>query len=128
MSYFRDVIFSQEWMRSMERTYPPTNMFVMVKKSLKFVSDTSFFKLNRQYSVSSRTNKLSIILNQTSNVDVNCCENLVVYNDTESRQTSESELQNIDVDPNSFQWFQASVLFKGFRDCFVNKVSMSKIW
>lgn len=127
----------------MESAIPLTNVYVMVQKYVQknYNGENDFFILNTKYSLPQRVKDIAINLhyNKEDDEQYNCCDNLSIFRDSVNEETdTASSLSESNTD-FSFQcvhdgsncdlvWFQANVVLKGFKECFINNVSATELW
>lgn len=117
-------------MKTADVSLPLTNLFVFLKKTTTDNEHhNNFFNLSRNFSMPVRVKNTVIELNYKVSEDVSCCSNLSVFLDTPSKSTSSfnSDNSSDNFNEDNSLWYQANVMFKGFKDCFINKVSVSQL-
>ncbi|KAF5273130.1 hypothetical protein FQA39_LY07620 [Lamprigera yunnana] len=133
----RNIMFSEEWLQAMNRTIPPTNMYILIEKygSKMYEEKPELeFHLTKRYTICSRVKNVSIILQCDRNVKYNCCNSLLIFEDKNSRegncsksnQDDECTISNFNNDETL--WFQSKTFIKGFKECFIKGVSASELW
>lgn len=132
---FRDILLSETW-QSATDSMVNTNMYVMLRKTDNSNSSgmESFFLPSTEYNLPSRVKNIVITLNYDSHDSVNCCNSLSIFQDdlhsNEVKYSSDGDDSRgaDDSSVNDAQWYQAKELVTGFKDCYVNKVSVSELW
>lgn len=134
--FFSDIFLSEVWLSAATRVVTFTNMYIMLKKkhsNINCDSDDHFFVPNSRYDIPLRVRNTIINLNYINQSGDNCCKNLAVFQDVETQSEqciseSDQEFEIFNENGSDGQWYQATVLVTGFKDCFVNKVSASELW
>ena len=132
----RDIFSSQEWSKSMEHSYSLTNLYVLLKKSFPNDVDirNKFFLPLDDFTVPNKTRKTTISLNYEHKHIYNCCGNVSVFEDSgccsslESGSVDSIEDEIEDDGKGNECWFQAKVSFKGYKDCLVDKTSVTNLF
>lgn len=91
------------------------------------------FSINRNYNVPARR---CVQINFECEEDVQdllCCKNLLVYGDNakfKNETETDTELGALEdgLDGSEEVWLQCNTIFKGYKDCFINKVHASELW
>lgn len=105
-------------------------MYIMLKKTY----DASFndnFIINKSFQLP--RNCVQIRLECDNKQKLSCCSNLLIYDDkTNSEEVTVFENKKDDVNEANLNdggiWFQAKTVFKGYKDCYINKVHASELW
>ncbi|XP_017784013.1 PREDICTED: MAD2L1-binding protein [Nicrophorus vespilloides] len=120
----RHIFLKEDWLTAVENPLPLTNTYLFLKKN---ESCSDLFDINKDYEVPSNI-KNTIIDLSYSNLNDECCNNLKIY--TENSEMSESFKieKHESVDDEVFNWYQANISLKGYKDCFINKTSASELW
>ncbi|KAJ8925927.1 hypothetical protein NQ315_009779 [Exocentrus adspersus] len=131
----RNIFLCQRWMDAVDNSMTCTNTFIFLKTfvtpsgSPNVDSSENIFVPSRPLTFPSKTKHIKINLNYEQGEYRNCCDGFFVFEDVgggeagKQRQNSEStEAQE------TVSWYQSKDLFKGFKDCYINKVSASELW
>lgn len=108
-------------------------MYIMLKKKHSGNNcDSEHFFVPNRCNIPLKTRNTIINLNYVNDTNDNCCKNLAVFQDTEGQSEPVSvgthEFESNVQSTSDGQWYQATALLTGFKDCFVNKVSASELW
>lgn len=124
----RDLFLSPDWLKAMESNFPTTNMYVMLKKRQENCQkDDCLFTLISDYSIPSHSNCVTINLDYKNEPSHVCCSNLAVFNDSLNGSHKNPQISNKSIDSNEY-WYQAKHYLKGFKDCYINKVSATELF
>ncbi|KAJ8974316.1 hypothetical protein NQ317_010912 [Molorchus minor] len=128
----RNIFLSQDWMDAIDASSVCTNTYVYLKKHVSDEDENrdNFFCPTKPLSFPSKLKHVKILLNSDHSRDINCCRNLSVFEDNSESgiPTKRSRImtsENIDL---PIRWYQSKDLLRGFKDCYVNKVSVSELW
>ncbi|CAH1994508.1 unnamed protein product [Acanthoscelides obtectus] len=126
----RNIFLSQDWMDSIDSSVSCTNTFVYLKKNSSgtISSNSDTFIPSRPLTFSQGLKHTKINIKSEYNLDSNCCDNLIIYGQSKASQTISSEATEVDSETLSETWYQFKDMVKGFRDCYVNKVSACELW
>ncbi|KAF5293265.1 hypothetical protein FQR65_LT11005 [Abscondita terminalis] len=138
----RSIVLSEEWVKAMTTSIPPTNMFVLIQKcAVKPDEEKTDFQLTSQYSMCSSVKNVSVTLSCNKTTRHNCCNNLLIFEDLNDREdknlinhlddcsgTGNSTSGNTDDFTEKMFWFQSKIIIKGFKEYFVNGVSATELW
>lgn len=96
-----------------------------VTNESEFVSEGFESCMPLQITAHTKHYKFSITYNPSERIN-NCCGSLVIFNESGDLELDQqSALQNGD---KRFVWCRFKGFLKGFKDCFVNKVSVCELW
>ncbi|KAI4468847.1 mad2l1-binding protein [Holotrichia oblita] len=124
----RDLFLSQDWLKAMESNFPTTNMYVMLKKHQEDLQkDESLFSLISNYNIPTNSNCVTINLDYTNETGHVCCSNIAVFNDSLNVGNKCPQIPSKSSDSKEL-WYQAKVYLKGFKDCYINKVSATELF
>jgi hypothetical protein len=132
----RDIFLSEIWMGLLESSLTCCNMYIFLKvtgpqNDLTAMHKDTIFVPSKPLLFPSKTKHTVINLNYSNPSMCSCCDNLEVFQDF---CDIESSIQPFDVkvdqtDEGSREiWLQSKILFQGFKDCFINKVSACELW
>ncbi|KAK4887619.1 hypothetical protein RN001_003890 [Aquatica leii] len=134
----RNIVFSDAWVKAMNSSFPPTNMYVLIEKcDVKHDGQKTDldFQLTKQYSMCSRVKNVCIHLSYDENSKHNCCKNLVIFEDLKDKENSNiNDASNSNTNDTTDEviekmlWFQSKTFIKGFKECFINGVSATDLW
>lgn len=103
----------------------------MLKKTENNICTNENFTLIRNYNVPMK-NCVRIQLECDKVDNLSCCNNLLIFNEiTKHNEADELIETSKEIDTNMDHqeiWFQSNVIFKGFKDCYINKVHASELW
>lgn len=103
----------------------------MLKKTDNNNSLSSNFTLVRNFNVQIK-NYIRIELNCDEVVNLCCCKNLSIFNEETNIQNVNNRVEMDNVMDKSVSneevWYQSNVTFKGFKDCYINKIHASEFW
>ncbi|KRT78324.1 hypothetical protein AMK59_7289, partial [Oryctes borbonicus] len=119
----RHIFLSQDWLKAMENVCPTTNMYVMLKKYREHTNEESIFIPTSSYDIPINSNCITINLDYKDENDHVCCSNITVFNDSISSSHKTSHIGNNMSHKSEEVWYEAKLSLKGFKDCFINKVS-----
>lgn len=128
MEIFRNIFLSQVWIDSIDGATSCTNTFIFLKKlSLAgnaVVSDS--FEACAPFEVNPTSKHVRFIISYTPNGKTNCCADLEIFEDNGNSKTQKTAPET----PVEMQvvWCRSKGFLKGFRECFINKVSASESW
>lgn len=113
----------------MDFSCPTTNMYIMIRKCIRAVNEDNFFTPIRDYSIPSNFPCVTINLDYRNERNHTCCSNMTVYNDSSSSQYYQYTNDNDQI-ANDLEdcWFQAKIFVKGYKDCFINKMSATELF
>ncbi|XP_019872988.1 uncharacterized protein LOC109601207 [Aethina tumida] len=125
----RSIFLSQEWMDSVDSQNNCSNIFIFMKKNVSNGQciEGSGFIPTKNLNISSKVKHVKVKLSYNIvNDSKDCCKNLTVF------QEGENVLSTISEKPFetvlTTEWYQCKHMVKGFKDCFINKVSVSELW
>lgn len=118
-------------MDNMDNSLACTNMYVFMKKCVyenveKNTNEDDIFKVVTPLNVPNSVKHVAINLLSINNVESNCCDNLSIFSDTTDGKVNFD--QAINNQHTQFVWYQSKDLFKGFKDCYINKIAASELW
>ncbi|KAJ8945750.1 hypothetical protein NQ318_012072 [Aromia moschata] len=130
---YGNIFLSQSWMDAIDATSVCTNTFIFLKKDTNSNTGSAtnienFFIPSRPLTFPPKLKHVKIKLNHSDST--NCCSNLTVFedagrSDVSIRNEQLTSSENCEV---SFSWYQAKDLLKGFKDCYINKISACELW
>lgn len=138
--FFRALVTSEKLSKVFFHPTPPTNTYIFIKKKLTGNQDVVLLNMDNFVLTSGcripRSCKTVVIDFRTSNENnLSCCNEFKVFGEIIC-----SNLGNLQIDDkndeefneiestNNMQWYQSTYIMKGFKDCFVNGVSVSNTW
>ncbi|CAG9764912.1 unnamed protein product [Ceutorhynchus assimilis] len=125
----RTIFLSQSWMDSIDATVSCTNTYIYIKKQVKV--DSAFVSEGFEYSqppqISQNTKHFKFCISYNPSESTNCCDDLVIFEENciERKKVTQGSASNIE---EHIVWCRCRGLLKGFKDCFVNKVSVCELW
>ncbi|XP_066149086.1 MAD2L1-binding protein [Euwallacea fornicatus] len=129
----RNVFLSQRWVDSINSTLPCTNTYIYLKKHLKSGcsdSTTDTFQICSPPQILSNIKHSKFHIDYSPTGGSNCCSELLIFEESNSVKHSKERLvlPTNDVSQEHIIWYRSKGLIKGFKDCFVNKVSVCQLW
>nr|CAI5831157.1 unnamed protein product [Callosobruchus analis] len=125
----RNMFLSQNWIDLIDSSASCTNTFIYLKTnssgSINYNNDTFIPTGPLTFSHSLKHTKIKI--SSEYYLENNCCENLIVYGQSKPSRLEESVESNINVSSME-SWYQFKGMVKGFKDCYIDKVSASELW
>ncbi|CAH1163472.1 unnamed protein product [Phaedon cochleariae] len=134
MRILRRLFLSKEWLAHVSSSYSCTNTYVYLKKDIIGSEDCcksqTDFVPAKPLTFSSKMKHVQIYFEPDNEaVPSNCCENLTIFEDeNHSINHQQKTCINIGECEKNIVWYQYRDLIKGFKDCFINKESASKLW
>ncbi|XP_022907169.1 MAD2L1-binding protein [Onthophagus taurus] len=123
----RSLFLSEEWTNGMELSYPCTNMYLLINKTIANpTDDTAFFLPIRNYEHNEKVPHRTIRFLYNFYVGL-CCHDLQIYNNSLNKVDDVKVEENAN-DGISNYWYQGKLILKGFKDCFINKQSASDLF
>nr|CAH7720197.1 unnamed protein product [Callosobruchus chinensis] len=124
----RNIFLSQSWIDLIDSSVSCTNTFVYLKMdSSGSIDYNDTFVPSVPLSFSQGLKHTRIKISSEYHSETNCCENLIVYGQSKPCVSEESVESNNDVVATE-SWHQFKGMVKGFKDCYVDKVSASELW
>lgn len=113
----------------MDNSCAATNMYVMLRKC-KYVNDCedNFFMPVSHHSVPTNSKCVTINFDYKNESDHVCCSNISVYSDGLNSTYTSTDSDTLHSDISEDTWCQAKLFLKGYKDCFVNKVSATELF
>lgn len=108
-----------------------TNTYIFLKTSGTCPSTAdsgNFFIPSRPLTLSAKVKHIKINLNYEVSEKRDCCDNFFVFEDVGDSDIKQRQVSESEGNQETINWYQSKDLFKGFKDCFINKVSASELW
>uniref|UniRef100_A0A6P7G8Y4 Uncharacterized protein LOC114335283 n=1 Tax=Diabrotica virgifera virgifera TaxID=50390 RepID=A0A6P7G8Y4_DIAVI len=129
----RSIFLSQDWLDKIDASISCTNIYIYLIKDANESNEdaekhsTSFLP-TAPLSFSAKTKHVQISLYSDVAPDENCCKNLAVFEDSNNSLNIFNKV-NCDTEQlENLTWYKYKDLVKGFKDCFINKKSVSELW
>nr|XP_008195500.1 PREDICTED: uncharacterized protein LOC103313603 [Tribolium castaneum] len=132
----RNIFLEEVWMSLVENSLPCCNTYIFLKveasqSNLSNVCNDNIFIPSKPLLVSNKIKQTVINFNSNSQV-FSCCDKLEVFKDScdvEGPGKCERNFNEKDKSSeNGETWLQSTIVIRGFKDCFVNKVAASELW
>ncbi|XP_018571000.1 MAD2L1-binding protein [Anoplophora glabripennis] len=130
----RNIFLSQQWLDTVDSSMSCTNTYIFFKttetcnRSSTVDSRNDFFIPSRPVTVPSKAKHTKINLNYEASEKRNCCDNFFVFEDVNHSDANQRRTSENNQAQETIVWYQSKDLFKGFKDCYINKVSASELW
>lgn len=127
---FRSIFLSQQWLDAVDNSMACTNTYIFLKTSetCNRSSTADFFVPSRPLMLSPKAKHIKINLNYEVCEKRDCCDNFFVFEDVGDSDAKQRQIGESTEDQETVCWYQSKDLFKGFKDCYINKVSASELW
>ncbi|XP_072388688.1 uncharacterized protein [Diabrotica undecimpunctata] len=129
----RNIFLSQDWLDKIDASISCTNIYIyLIKDDKESDGDTEKYSTSflptAPLSFSSRTKHIQISLYSDVQPDENCCKNLAVFEDSSNSINLFNKVHSDKEQLENLTWYKYKDLVKGFKDCFINKKSVSEFW
>ncbi|CAG9863404.1 unnamed protein product [Phyllotreta striolata] len=127
----RKLFLSQDWLDRIEGSSTCTNIFLYILKTRvnsDSLAEQSVFVPTNPVNFSPKMKRTNIIFKSSNVLDTNCCDNVEIFDDVNEKSCSVNDVCDTEQAETDVDWYKFKDLVKGFKDCFVNKRSLSELW
>lgn len=114
-------------MNLMSNPIPCTNTYIFLNicnvVSTKSDWSETIFIPSKQFSYSEKVKHTIVKIDCNNEESFDCCEHFKIFEDV-----NKTSVFCEDENKTNLVWLESKTIVKGFKDCFINKVSVSDIW
>ncbi|XP_060518603.1 MAD2L1-binding protein-like [Cylas formicarius] len=126
----RNIFLSEDFLEAVDASMNCTNVFLYMKKCCSGKLDMhseDLFESCLPLAIPAKAKQMKINITNDMNKFSNCCKDLSVF--SEDREEVEKHLEcKVTMEDGQTEWYKCKFAIKGFKDCFIDKVSACELW